>query len=225
MDSRRRFIVGMGVWLSAGASGGARAGESRMAAGTRAFMAGRMEEALREWDAEIVEDPATGPHHWQRGIALYYAGKFKEGRTQFEGHQKVNSQDVENAAWHFCCVARAESVQAARQIFIPVTDDSRVPMREIHALFAGKGTAAEVLAAVEAGADKAVADGGRSAGTLRNQRCYAQLYLGLYYEALGKAEKAEDCMVKAAFDYRMDHYMGKVAQVHCRLRGWKPSGK
>jgi lipoprotein NlpI len=27
-------------------------------------------------------------------------------------------------------------------------------------------------------------------------------------------------MVKAAVDYQMDHYMGKTAQVHVKLRGW-----
>jgi lipoprotein NlpI len=29
-------------------------------------------------------------------------------------------------------------------------------------------------------------------------------------------------MLKAATDYKMDHYMGKVAQVHVKLRGWQP---
>lgn len=183
-----------------------------MAAGTKAFFAGKIEEALQQWDRQIAADPAAGPHHWQRGIALYYAGKFKEGRAQFESHQTVNSQDVENAAWHFLCVARLETVDAARKAFIPITADPRVPMKEIHALFAGSGTAEAVLAAAE-----------RKAGdeSLKNQKCYAHLYLGLYQEALGQAEAAKGHLVKAAGEFRMDHYMGKVAQVHCQLRGWK----
>jgi lipoprotein NlpI len=27
-------------------------------------------------------------------------------------------------------------------------------------------------------------------------------------------------MLKSATDYKMDHYMGKVSQVHVKLRGW-----
>jgi len=55
----------------------------------------------------------------------------------------------------------------------------------------------------------------------RNHLCYAHLYLGLYHEALGHEEKAKAHMLKAAVDYKMDHYMGKCAQVHVKLRGWE----
>ncbi len=182
-----------------------------MEAGTRAFMAGNMGEALRQWDRQIAEDPSAGPHHWQRGLALYYAGRYKDGRVQFEEHQVVNSQDVENAAWHFLCVAKLESPEAARRVFIPITADRRVPLKEIHALYAGKGSAEAVLAAAERSA---------TGEALRNQRCYARLYLGLYSEALGDQAKAKEHLLLAAGEYRMDHYMGKVAVVHCRQRGW-----
>lgn len=210
MKTRRTFLAGLMTVLSIRPL---QAVESPMEAGTRAFMAGKIEEALRHWDQQIAADPAAGPHHWQRGLALYYAGKYQDGRTQFEAHQKVNPQDVENAAWHFLCVARLESPEAARKVFIPITADRRVPMKEIHALFAGRGTAAEVLAAA----------GKETPGdSLRNQNCYAQLYLGLHHEAHGRTAEAKACLLKAAHDYRMEHYMGKVAQVHCQLRGWKP---
>lgn len=182
-----------------------------MEAGTAAFMAGKINEALRHWDQQIAENPTIRPQHWQRGLALYYAGKFKEGRAQFEEHQTVNSQDVENAVWHFLCVSRMESSAAARKVFIPITHDSRVPLKEVHALYAGSGTAEAVLAAAEKPA---------TGDTLRNQRCYAHLYLGLYYEALSDTAKAKVHLTKAAGEFRMEHYMGKVAQVHCRLRGW-----
>jgi lipoprotein NlpI len=86
-------------------------------------------------------------------------------------------------------------------------------MSEVHELFAGKATEKEVLEAASQGAQGAY---------LRNQKCYAHLYLGLYYEALGETKKAADHMKKAAVDFRMDHYMGKVAQLHHRLRS-KPN--
>jgi len=209
MKSRRSFLAAL---LLAATARPARSAESAMEAGAKAFFAGKIGEALRQWDREIAEDPTAGPHHWQRGLALYYAGKYQEGRTQFESHQTVNPQDVENAAWHFLCVARLESPEAARKVFIPITHDSRVPMKEIHALFAGKGTPEAVLDA--AGKDA-------TAAALKNQQCYAHLYLGLYHEATGDAAKAKTHLVKAAGEFRQEHYMGKVAQVHCQLRGWQ----
>lgn len=186
--------------------------------GVRAFFDLDITKALAAWDRQIADEPDEKPQHWQRGLALYYAGKFKEGREQFEVHQKVNPQDVENAAWHFLCVARLEGVAAARKAFIPITADPRVPMKEIHALFAGKGTEEAVLKAVGAGDPDDLRD-------LRDPRCYAHLYLGLYHEALGNAAKAREHLMKAAGEFKMDHYMGRVAQVHVKLRGWVPAVK
>jgi lipoprotein NlpI len=158
----------------------------------------------------VKEQPASLAGHWQRGLALYYAERFQEGRAQFEAHQKVNSEDVENAAWHFLCVARAQSPEAARKALLPVGDDARVPMKQVLALFAGTGTEQDVLQAANAGAE----------ADRRNQLCYAHLYLGLYAEALGKTDEARAHLRKAAGEYSMDHYMGTTAQVHLKVRKW-----
>ena len=124
--------------------------KSHYTLGEEHFFAGRIKEALVEWDAQVKEDPSSLPGHWQRGLALYYGERYKDGRAQFETHQKVNSEDVENAVWHFLCVAKLENVEAARKAYIPITHDTRVPMKEIHALFAGKGSEEAVLKAAEA---------------------------------------------------------------------------
>lgn len=170
------------------------------------FFDADIDGSIKDFDAVVELDPAADPHHWQRGLSYYYAEEYEKGKAQFERHQIVNSQDVENAAWHFICAVRAPggSVESARKEFIPITRDARVPMKEIHALFSGEGSAEEVLEA---------------AGDERNALCYAHLYLGLYYEALGDEEKSADHIRKAAYDYSMDHYMGKTAQVHAKLRG------
>jgi len=188
--------------------------KSRYAKGEEHFFAGRIKESLVEWDAQVKEDPSSLPGHWQRGLALYYAERYKDGRAQFEVHQKVNSEDVENAAWHFLCVTKAESVEAARKVFIPITHDTRVPMKQIHALYAGKGTPEDVLKAAES-------KEGISETAHQRQLCYAHLYLGLYHEALGKTDKAKEHMLKAADLAPAANYMGKVAVVHCKVRGWK----
>jgi lipoprotein NlpI len=187
--------------------------QSRYAKGEEHFFAGRIGEALVEWDAQVKEDPSSLPGHWQRGLALYYAGRYKDGRVQFETHQKVNSEDVENAAWHFLCVAKTESVVAARKAFIPVTRDTRVPMKEIHVLYAGKGKPEDVLRAAEGG-------DGISMTARNRQLCCAHLYIGLYYETLGDASKAKEHLLKAAAIAPAANYMGMVAVVHCKVRRW-----
>jgi len=95
------------------------------------FQAGRVAESAAEFDNVVKLAPDYAPQLWQRGIALYYAGRFRDCRAQFESHRTVNPDDVENAAWHFLCVARAESVERARAALLPVGPDSRVPMREV----------------------------------------------------------------------------------------------
>lgn len=193
--------------------------EARSAAferrGEQSFFDGDIDKSIADFDQYIALNPEREPHHWQRGISYYYAKSYKKGKEQFEVHQTVNSQDVENAVWHFLCAVRTPegNVDSARKIFIPIDSDQRIPMKEIHTLFAGKGDAEAVLVAAKAG--------NPSAENLRNQLCYAHLYLGLYYEALGQKEKSAKHIRLAAVDYKMDHYMGKVAQVHAKLRGIK----
>ncbi len=178
--------------------------------GVQTFFDAKPKESVAAFDQLIALQPNAKPELWQRGLSLYYTGEFKRGREQFEVHQTVNGNDVENAAWHFLCIAKDEGVEAARKVFIPIEGDSRIPMRQVHELFAGKGSAESVLKAAEEG------EGER----LRNHRCYAHLYLGLYFEATGDDAKAKEHMLKAAKDFAMDHYMGRVAQVHVKLRGW-----
>ncbi len=178
--------------------------------GADAFFAAKPKESVAAFDKLIALEPDAKPQLWQRGLSLYYAGDFKGGREQFEVHQTVNGNDVENAAWHFLCIAKGEGVEAARKVFIPIERDSRIPMKQVHELFAGKGSEEAVLKAAEE------SEGER----LRNHRCYAHLYLGLYFEALGDDAKAKAHMLKAAQDFAMDHYMGRVAQVHVKIRGW-----
>lgn len=180
--------------------------------GTEHFFAGRIKESLRDWDRVVKMVPQHAPHHWQRGIALYYAERYEDGVAQFESHQTVNGTDVENAVWHFICAVRAKggSVRKAREKMYPYAGDRRVPLREVHDLFKGTGSEEKVLAA----ANEDQSDKLRH----RNHLCYAHLYLGLYYEAVGEVEKAGKHMRLAAVDYKMDHYMGKVAQIHHNLR-------
>ena len=102
-----------------------------------AFEKGRFAEAATAFDAVAKAVPDRAPQLWQRGIALYYAGRYDDCRRQFESHRTVNPDDVENAVWHFLCVARGESPAKAKAALLPVGPDARVPMREVYEMFRG----------------------------------------------------------------------------------------
>ena len=172
------------------------------------FKAGKFAESVADFDAFLRLVPDQKPFHWQRGISLYYAGRFKAGKQQFELHQTVNSQDVENAVWHFLCTVRADGLEAARKSLIPISEDTRVPMAQVHQLFAGKARPEEVLSAAQAATNRS-----NSNASL----FYAYLYLGLYYEALNDKNKAREYILKAAERYKGNGYMGEVARVHANL--------
>lgn len=177
--------------------------------GTAYFKIGKIAESITDFDKFISLVPGQEPHHWQRGISYYYAGRYEDGRKQFESHQTVNQSDVENAVWHFLCIARKDGVAKARPALIKIESDRRVPMMQIYALYAGKGTVSDVMDAVRAG--------NPGAGELNFRQFYANLYIGLYYEATGEAKAAKEHITKAAKEHKLDHYMWDVAKVHVQL--------
>ncbi|HWE92605.1 MAG TPA: tetratricopeptide repeat protein [Tepidisphaeraceae bacterium] len=185
--------------------------------GEEFFRTGRFAESVADFDKVIELRPDQAPYLWQRGISLYYAGEFQKGAKQFELHKTVNPDDVENAAWHFLCVARMSGVEKARKVLIPIQGDTRVPMTQIHALFAGKATADDVLKAATAG-DPAEAE-------LNSRLFYAHLYIGLYEEAAGHAAAAKEHILLAAEKYSGDDYMGDVARAHAAVLKSGPAGK
>ena len=166
------------------------------------FDRGRLEASAAGFDRVAELAPEVAPQLWQRGITLYYVGRYRDCREQFESHRTVNPNDVENAAWHFLCVARQESPGSALAALLPVGPDPRIPMTEIYRMFRGEMTPEEVLDAGERGGERGL--------------FYAHLYVGLYNEALGRAEDART-HIAAAADERfaaVGGYMQMVARVH-----------
>ncbi len=51
------------------------------------FRLGMIDESIKDFDAVIEMNKDLKPYLWQRGIALYYAGRYAEGQEQFEVHQ------------------------------------------------------------------------------------------------------------------------------------------
>jgi lipoprotein NlpI len=171
------------------------------------FKNAKFKESVTDFDRVLELSPNQAPYHWQRGISLYYAGRFADGQKQFELHRTVNPNDVENAAWHFLCAARELGITNARSAMLPVGKDGRAPMPEIDELYRGAGTVEKVIAA----ARQAMNDPRQQSAMF-----YAHLYLGLYFEVTGNTPKAREHITKAANDPGAEHYMGDVARVHHR---------
>ena len=172
------------------------------------FKLAKIDESLADFDKFLELRPDDRPGHWQRGISLYYAGKYKEGAEQFKAGDKVFADDVENAVWHFLCNAKVVGADKARAELLKIGTDKRVPMMVVYELFAGKAKPEDVMAAVEKGKPQEA--------ELKSRQFYADLYLGLYYDATGDKKKAKEHLEKAGEDPKIGGYMGDVARVYLK---------
>ncbi|MFO0809181.1 MAG: tetratricopeptide repeat protein [Gemmataceae bacterium] len=176
--------------------------------GGELFKLGRFAESIADFDKQIALDPKSAEDHWRRGIALYYAGRYADGAKQFELGKRVYGNDVENAFWHYLCLARVDGPAKARTKLLPIGSDARYYMPKVFDLIAGKAKPEDVLAAVEASPVRDKTEG----------RFYAHLYVGLNYEAEGDAAKSLDHMKTAVERYVIGHYMWDVAKAHVAAR-------
>ncbi|TWT31511.1 tetratricopeptide repeat protein [Blastopirellula retiformator] len=181
--------------------------------GREQFRLGKIAESAADFDKYAQLFPREKPKLWERGITLYYAERYQEGADQFALYQKYLSNDVENAAWRFLCMAQADGVEKAKAELLPIEGDGRAPMMTLHRFYRGQATEAEILKEVEAGEATAAMRAGR--------RFYAALYLGLYYEAIGEEAKATPFLKQAAdadlqktAQGAINSYMGDVARIH-----------
>jgi tetratricopeptide (TPR) repeat protein len=170
------------------------------------FKLGEVTAAIADFDRAEQLNPNLTPYLWQRGLAYYYADRFADGAKQFEVDLTVNGQDVEETVWRYLCQAQLHGAQAAREALLPMRNDSRPVMTWVYNLFAGECDPHAVLTShQEAG---------------RRDRFYSHLYVGLYCEAEGDAAGACQQVTQAAELQLLDDYMGWLAIVHQRLRGW-----
>jgi len=169
--------------------------------GTEHFKMARIQQSLADFDRALEIEPAQAPYHWQARHRSVLRGQVRRRPEAVRIAPDVNGNDVENAAWRYLCMARAGTVQSARDSILPIEHDSRVPMMQIYALYKGKTGVGDVLAA---------------AGDSNDGLFYAHLYIGLYYEASGNAKAARD-HISRAVKQKADHYMGDVARVHLQL--------
>lgn len=170
------------------------------------FLKGDAYGAVEDFDRFHQESPEARSRQWERGIALFYVGRYEDGAAQFVDYQNYHDADVENAVWRYLCEVPTLGVEKARERVLEIGPDPRVPMRRIHALYRGMATPDEVFADVERVAGNPAAE--------KAARFYAHLYVGLWLESVGRNEEALPHLEAAAQQYRIDHYMGDVAKWH-----------
>jgi lipoprotein NlpI len=166
--------------------------------------AGKPLWATRMFDRYIEDEPKAAPELWQRGIALYLIGDYDLAVKQFEDHRRVNPNDVENAAWHFLCVSKAESFAQAREKVLPAPNDPRVPMKQVMNLLKTGNTEA---------VDKAVNATSVDSDERVIAQFYGDFYLGLYADAKGDRASAAKLLNRSVEDAPRN-YMGDVARVY-----------
>lgn len=173
--------------------------------GRERFRLGDPTGSLADFDHMLELDPRRRPQLWERGISCYYAKQYQAGADQFSAYQTYDDNDVENAVWHFLCLAKEKGLDQARESLMRVRRDRRVPMMEIYQLYADAATVNDVIKAAQA------VDGPAN----RNRSLfYAHLYIGLLYDVRNESKQARQHIVTAADKHRIGHYMWDVARVH-----------
>lgn len=169
--------------------------------------AGRIEASIAAFDRLAALVPSAAPTLWQRGIALYIAGRYTDCEAQFASFYVEDPADLENATWHFFCAARAHSIERARVGLLKAGPDPRVLREQIYEMLSGQRTPDQLLDL-----------SGKSVALVQ---FYGHLYVGLYMDASGNREAAIDHLTTAANE-RYDQYggfMNAVAKVYVeRLR-------
>jgi lipoprotein NlpI len=166
------------------------------------FAAGRIDASIETLDRLAKLVPSIGPALWQRGVALYVAGRFSDCVAQFAAFHADDPKDLENAAWHFFCVARAQSFDRARELLLEAGPDQRVLRQQICEMCEGRRTPENLLALAGASVDIV--------------QFYANLYAGLYMDASGNRAGAIEHLETAASDRFKEYggFMNVVARVY-----------
>lgn len=155
---------------------------------------------------------------WQRGISLYYAGRFEEGATQFRGDLELNPNDTEEAIWTVLCEAQVYGLVEAQRRMPVVAGDPRTVMRTVYKMF--RGGTSELREDYEL-ILRRIADG--QGVESDSDTFYAALYLGLFAEAGRRTEEAKRFILlatRSSYGRSSFDFMTDVARVHAHLRGW-----
>jgi len=174
----------------------------------------KLRNLLLFFDSAEKINPKLSTKLWQRGLSLYYAGKYSEAAKQFSDDVAQNPNDTEESIWNFLSLAQLYGTDAARKKMIRIQGERRPVMREVYTMFRdGNTKPIEKIATSNKATDA--------------DRFYAALYLGLYFEACGDAQASRDWIQLALVDSKSNtgyaksrDYMYYLAKTHAKLRGF-----
>lgn len=173
------------------------------------FKENKVEESINTFDEIIALDDSRRPHLWQRGLSLYYVGRYAEASEQFRVDVAVNPNDTEESIWAFLSDCHLVGFAKARENMLVVGRDSRAVMRCAYELFRGDGSIEALQVATAADA---------------HDQFYGELYQALFYEASGDVVSSH-VHLKAALDTayatQSDDYMVHLAIIHAQRRNFE----
>jgi len=146
------------------------------------FFRADFERAVADYEKMVELDHTREASHWRRGIAYFYADRYKDGAHQFEIYNTFDNVDRENGIWRFFCQARAYGIKKARDGLLKYKKDDREPFPDVYRLFAQQVTPGPILQSIR---DADVDDAERE-----KRLFYAQLYVGLNHAIEGDAPAA-----------------------------------
>ena len=76
------------------------------------------------------------------------------GQPCLRSIERVNPHDVENAAWHFLCIAKSKGLDRGRSMTLPAPGDSRIPMEQVLVRLKGGDSRAIDAASVPTGGNR-----------------------------------------------------------------------
>jgi lipoprotein NlpI len=185
------------------------------------FFLGEFPAALADYDKMVELDPTVLTLHWRRGLAQYYVGQYEESARQFERYFEQDQSDRENGIWRFYAQVKQHGLEEARQRLLPYEKPDRAPLPDVYDLCAGKLTAEELEARLQAD--------GQPAAELAKREFYGHLYLGLDYAIKNQPEPAQKHLEKAlASEWAQNsgygpNYMWQTARLQWDLLAEKPA--
>ena len=169
------------------------------------FRLNRFEEAIQDYDDAVeIGRPHTELSCWERGLAYYYIGNFKEGKEQFERYHRVGATDIENGLWRFLCIAEVEGIEKARSTILEYPSRTRPPFPALLNLYLGKGTPEDVISQAKRNT--------RSGPRSTNNLFFAHYYLAKFYELTDQPEQAKT-HIRKALAHEITHFMYYCAEI------------
>eukprot|EP00892_Ulva_mutabilis_P011136 jgi/Ulvmu1/8395/UM042_0102.1 len=211
LSKRALLLATVGASVSTCRPAVARGVQGDISDGMAQFRMGNVQASIELFDRAMEARPTVKPYLWQRGLSLFYAGRYADAAEQFRADVAVNPNDTEEAIWTYLAEAQLFGATRARDQLLQVGQDPRQYMRQAYAAVSAS-TSAEVAAAT------------RANSATGPDAFYLALYRGLLLEALGDTTAAAAAVAAArgteyAQRYARKDYMIALADVHCAQRG------